>query len=121
MKTTSNLSFSDFWLSYPKRAGANPKHTAHQKYLAAVASGIEPERIINSAKAYALEARNEKIVGTRFVCQAVTWLNQKRWDDYAADPERIESDVKLDVDMKRRGWLWNGQKWEKTNYDQPET
>jgi hypothetical protein len=107
------LTFSEFWSSYPKRLGSNPKSAAQKKYNALVKSGIEPERMINSAKAYADELRDQKKLGTEFVCQARTWLNQERYNDYAPDPGSAERTAKINADMLRRGWKWNGAKWEK--------
>ena len=113
MRPKSKLTFSDFWAAYPRRRGSNPKAPAEKKFCAAVSSGIDPERIINSAKAYADELRDLQQLGSQFVAQAQTWLNQKRWDDYAPDPGSAERDARVAADMKKRGWCWTGQKWEK--------
>lgn len=107
------LTFTDFWDAYPKRRGSNPKAPAEKKYTAAIASGVDPERVINSAKAYADELRELNQIGTQFVAQAQTWLNQKRWDDYAPDPGSKERHAKIAADMAKRGWAWNGEKWVK--------
>ena len=107
------LTFSDFWAAYPKRRGSNPRATAEKRFYAAVKSGVEPERIINSAKTYADELRELHKIGTEFVAQAQTWLNQRRWDDYAADPGSAWRTAKIEADMAARGWTWSGEKWVK--------
>lgn len=75
--------FDEFWSKYPKREGANPKEPARKKFLAAVKSGADPTAIIRGAEAYATEQQQLGKVGTTYVAQAVTWLNQQRWRDYA--------------------------------------
>jgi hypothetical protein len=107
------LTFSEFWAIYPKRKGANPRALAEKKFNSAIRSGVDPERIINSAKRYADELRETEKLNTEFVCQAATWLNQRRFEDYAPDPGSKERDAKIDADMKRRGYEWDGSKWQK--------
>ncbi|WP_316159685.1 DnaA N-terminal domain-containing protein [Bradyrhizobium sp. SZCCHNRI3042] len=80
--------FADFWSAYPKRDGANPKEPARKKFLAAVKSGDDADAIIAGARGYAEELRRTNKLNTSYVAQAVTWLNQRRWTDYEAQPER---------------------------------
>lgn len=75
--------FQKFWTEYPKREGSNPKEPARKKFVAAVKSGAEPEAIIRGVVAYADEQKQLGKIGTTYVAQAVTWLNQQRWNDYA--------------------------------------
>src|ERR1700690_4223141 len=107
------LTFSDFWLCYPKRKGSNPKVLARTKWDRALRLGAEPERIINSARAYRDELTADGKVGTEFVCQASTWLNQQRWEDYKEDPGSKVREAKMNSFMANKGWIWNGTKWEK--------
>jgi hypothetical protein len=72
--------FAEFWLAYPKRQGSNPKAPAHLKFIRLVHGGVPAAAIIAGAKAYA-EAEGSN-VGTPYIAQAVTWLNQRRWEDY---------------------------------------
>jgi hypothetical protein len=74
--------FEAFWREYPKREGPNPKAPARKKFLALVASGEDADRIIEGARRCREDhlARNE--IKTRYIAQAVTWLNQRRWEDY---------------------------------------
>lgn len=77
--------FEEFWKVYPKRGdGDNPKKPAAKKFLALTLSGIDPVFIVESAKRYAANCDQRKDTGTRYVAQAVTWLNQARFDDYGA-------------------------------------
>lgn len=78
--------FEEFWRAYPKREGPNPKHTALKSFERAVSSGADPQAIIAGAKEFA--RREHKIVGSAFVPQAVTWINQKRWGDYETNREQ---------------------------------
>ena len=84
--------FEEFWKSYPKREGANPKAPARKSFLKAVRTGVDPPEVIAAAKRYADECRRLGIFATSKVAQAVTWLNQSRWDDYAATAPPAEND-----------------------------
>lgn len=70
--------FERFWLAYPSREGADPKKPAAKAFNAAVSRGADPEAIISAAKAHAVQMAGKD---ARFVPQAVTWLNQDRWQD----------------------------------------
>jgi hypothetical protein len=83
-RTYKGQDFEEFWKTYPKRAGANPKTPARQKFLAAVNSGVSPAEITQAARRYAGEQRQLGKIGTEHVAMASTWLNQKRWGDYPA-------------------------------------
>lgn len=107
------LTFYDFWLVYPPRKGANPKAAARTKWDTAIKNGVEPEVIINAAKAYRDEVIAEGNMGTPFVSHARTWLNQKRYEDYEPDPGSKERDARIDADMLRRGYQWLDGKWQK--------
>ena len=109
------LAFEDFWSVYPRRKGPNPKHPASLKFATAVKNGANPAHIISSARKYAEESREQGNEGTEFVCMARTWLHQQRWLDYAPESNeaRIERDKRLDIFMIEKGYVWNGQRWEK--------
>ena len=74
--------FIEFWNIYPKRRGNNPKHPASLKFLALVKSGVDPDAIVAGARNYATDPATE--AGTPYVKQAVVWLNQRGWEDYAS-------------------------------------
>lgn len=75
--------FERFWAAYPRRGGANPRAQAFDKFAIAVKNGADPEIIVTSAARYADEIRSKGKERTEFVKQALTWLNQKLWKDYA--------------------------------------
>lgn len=76
------MTFDDFWATYPRRRGPNPKHPASLKFATAVKNGADPAYIVSSARRYGEELREQGKFGTEFVAMATTWLNQKRWMDY---------------------------------------
>lgn len=76
-------SFERFKRSYPRRDGANPWQPAEKKFLALVKTGVDPEVMIRGAVNLAQEEGARGNVGTKFIPQAVTWLNQQRFQDYA--------------------------------------
>lgn len=75
--------FTALWAAYPKRLGANPRKPAEIKFNTLVAQGVPPETILAGVRALAAEAKADGSIGTKFVPQAITWLNQERWNDHA--------------------------------------
>lgn len=73
-----DVEFDLFWSIYPKREGANPKEPARRKFATWVAAGVDPEAINTGARSYAASVAGGD---ARFIAQAVTWLNQRRWQD----------------------------------------
>lgn len=76
--------FDEFWRSFPRRDGPNPRKTAETRFNALVKSGIDPEMLIAEAKKLAIDEGKRGNIGTRFIPQVATWLNQQRWSDHAA-------------------------------------
>jgi len=76
--------FEEFWKAFPRRDGPNPRKPAEQKFNALVKTGVEPAVMIAGAKQLASDEAKRGNIGTRFIPQAVTWLNQQRWSDHAA-------------------------------------
>lgn len=76
--------FEEFWQAYPRRDGPNPRKPAEQKFNSMVKSGLDPQTMIDAANKLASEERARGNIGTRFIPQAITWLNQQRWSDHAA-------------------------------------
>lgn len=74
--------FERFWKVYPKREGANPKAPAERSFRKEIKRGFDPEIIIAGAERYNAVETKAGRVGTPYICQAVTWLNQNRWGDY---------------------------------------
>lgn len=69
-----SAAFERFWAVYPKKV---EKRTAQAKFSAAVKGGVDPERIISAASAY---AKSPSVAGG-FVKHPTTWLNAGCWDD----------------------------------------
>lgn len=80
--------FEEFWESYPRRDGANPKEPAAKLFRAAVRAGNDPKRIIAGAKRCAAVEASK--IGTPYIPQAVKWLRDKRWNDYLAEAMKAE-------------------------------
>ena len=103
--------FEAFWANYPKRLGSNPRMPAEKKFATACSKGADPGHIVSSARKYADESREQGLLNTPYICMAQTWLNQQRWLDYA--PDSGENSAKVDEAMAKRGYKWNGERWEK--------
>lgn len=79
--------FEEFWKAYPHRGeAADPKKPAREKFDRALKRGVEPDAIIIGAKRFAEIERRAGRAGTEKCAQAVTWLNQDRWQDYQPAP-----------------------------------
>lgn len=99
-----------FWPSYPSRGTAsNPRKPARDKFLLAVRNGADPAELVAAVKRFAEIERLAGRLRTDKVAQAVTWLNQQRWGDYA-EPEATPTAstngrvfVKLD---SPQWWAW---------------
>jgi hypothetical protein len=80
---SSSEAFSRFKAAYPRRDGANPWQPAEKKFKALVKTGVDPEVMIAAASSLAREEAARGNIGTKFIPQAITWLNQQRFQDYA--------------------------------------
>lgn len=76
--------FDEFWQAYPRRGGPNPRNPASERFSSLVRSGVDPQMLIDAVKSYAEQERIRGKIGTEFIPQAKTWLNQQRWSDHAA-------------------------------------
>ena len=84
--------FAAFWERYPNRgAHGNPRKPALERFTAAVKRGADPAAIIRGAENYAAAVAQER-TEPRFVAQAVTWLNQERWQEYQHQPAPSRQD-----------------------------
>jgi len=106
--------FDSFWKIYPRRQGSNPKAQAKVAYDKAIRGGVHPDEIYNGARQYAASLGDE--AGTRFVAQAVTWLNQKRWADEYAAPDEIPWEGGIE-EQKRRALAYIQRKREEGDAD----
>lgn len=78
--TTSSASavlkaFGAFWLTYPKR---RDKEAAKKAFIAAVERGTDPAHIVDAAKTYAHERKDEDPKYTKY---PTTWLDKGCYDD----------------------------------------
>lgn len=76
--------FDEFWQAYPRRDGPNPRKPAETRFNSLVKTGLDPAMLIAAARKLAADEHARGNVGTRFIPQACTWLNQQRWSDHAA-------------------------------------
>jgi hypothetical protein len=82
-----NDGFDRFWRIYPSRGDAtNPKKPAREKFAKLVARGVDPEQIVAGTEGYRAAMRKQGQDGTRFVAQAITFLNQETWEQYLPRP-----------------------------------
>jgi hypothetical protein len=96
-----------FWPEYPKRGdAANPKKPAKDKFVRLVKDGIDPEVMISAAKRFCQIEREAGRHGTDKVAQAITWLNQQRFSDYAeiapAKPTGPPAGLPSDEELRRK-------------------
>ncbi|MET4184944.1 hypothetical protein ABIB94_007073 [Bradyrhizobium sp. JR7.2] len=101
--------FEEFWKAYPRREGPNPRKPAEQKFNALAKTGVDPAMMIAAVKRMATEQARD--VGTRFIPQAITWLNQQRWSDHAAVafsasaiPDKIALEDAVSIFAKTGQW-----------------
>lgn len=80
----SSDAFKRFKATFPRRDGSNPWLPAEKKFNALVKTGVDPEVMIRAAAELAREEGTRGNIGTKFIPQAITWLNQQRFTDYAA-------------------------------------
>lgn len=101
-------SFEEFWKAFPRRDGPNPRKPAEQKFNALVKTGVDPAIMLAAVKQLAIDEGKRGQIGTRYIPQTVTWLNQQRWTDHAAIaftpdlPEKLGWDEAL-TSFKRTG------------------
>lgn len=76
--------FEEFWQSYPRRDGPNPRKPAEQRFASLVKSGVDPQMMIDAVRQLCEAEQKRGKVGTQFIPRATTWLNEQRWSDHAA-------------------------------------
>jgi hypothetical protein len=62
----------------PRRDGPNPRKAAESKFNALVKSGLDPLMLVDEVGKFGAAEAGRGNVGTRFIPQTVTWLNQQR-------------------------------------------
>lgn len=83
-RTAIDQAFDEFWKEAKGSRGKarNPKHPARLKFFALVKAGVDPAAIIAGLRRYLADMRAAGKFGTEFVAMAVTWLNQRSFEDY---------------------------------------
>jgi hypothetical protein len=82
----SEMDWEDFKAAYPRRSGGQPWKPAKANFIREVTKHkVDAQTIIAGAKRYAEEMARTDKVGTEYVAQARTWLNQERWNDGYSD------------------------------------
>jgi DNA-binding IclR family transcriptional regulator len=72
--------FGAFWLTYPKR---RDKEAAKKAWTAAIERGAEPQQMVDAAKTYAQERKDQEPKYTKY---PATWLNNGCYDDEPDTP-----------------------------------
>ena len=90
-----NEAFQKFWVAYPSRGSAsNPKKLALDAFRRKAEAGVPVGDILRGVERFAAAvARQRHEEGEGFsprhaVCQAVTFLNQERYNDYGTEAEK---------------------------------
>ncbi len=93
------VAFEKFWDAYPSRSPAsNPKKLALDAFRRKVEAGVPVGDILRGGERFAAAVRQQQIQdGDRYdsrgaVCQAVTFLNQERYNDYGTQAEKPLTD-----------------------------
>lgn len=73
--------FEEFKKAYPRRRGANPWKPARAQWDAALRAGASSEQIIAAVKAGV--GYDTSKIDTEYIPQAVKWLRDRRFEDYA--------------------------------------
>lgn len=102
--------FEEFWKSFPRRDGPNPRKPAEQKFLALAKTGVDPDVMIAGVKQLAIDESRRGNIGTRFIPQAVTWLSQQRWTDHAAAAFADDGLVHVIDTLQLEAWDSHGVK-----------
>jgi hypothetical protein len=106
--------FDEFWKAYPRREGPNPRKPAEQRFDALVKTGLDPEFLIGEVRKFAALDDTRKAIGTRFIPQASTWLNQQRWSDHAAVAalaEGLAPEVQIEEAVKMFARFGHWSRW----------
>lgn len=87
--------FDEFWAAYPKRSPhSNPKHPAKLKFVnARTRLNVSHETLMAAVKGYAAAVAGKN---PEMIAQAVTWLNQRRWEEEYEAPVQPEQPSQID-------------------------
>ncbi|KQQ23717.1 hypothetical protein ASF53_05165 [Methylobacterium sp. Leaf123] len=121
-KGTEPEGFAEFWAAYPRRRGDNPRKTALKAYAAAIGRGATPAAMMVGVGRYAAHLAEIGKIGTEFVAQASTWLNQDRFEPPTGQAGPLSGQPPdhsaylaglTDDDWRRhvQGWRRTGGQW----------
>lgn len=104
--------FEEFWEAYPAKKG---KAAAQRNWSSLMRRGIDPQRIIDGAKAYAAEMRAKDDPKYKY---PQGWLTDGRWED---EPEPVEAPTRQSLysappvpdDMPRSLYV----KWNRAHFE----
>jgi hypothetical protein len=95
-----------FWAAYPSRGeGSNPKKPAIEAFDRAIGRGFDPEMIIAAAKRY----RSTFEGPSTFVMQAIRWLNNECWEQYA--PRQAQAAAVAEPKPREDPSTWDRARW----------
>lgn len=122
-KGTEPEGFDEFWAAYPKRDGDNPRKTAVRAYAKVIRHGLKPAALMAAVRAYSEELAAKGRIGTEFVAQASTWLNQERFDRFNGRPDPAEAkpsgpDTYL-ANLTDDDWRGHVRRWRSTGGQWP--
>jgi uncharacterized protein YdaU (DUF1376 family) len=80
--------WEEFLATYPKRKGTDGRTKGKEKFIALCKTGVAPKELIDAARRYARDPTTQ--VGTVFIKQIPTWLNQKCYLDAYSEPEKTK-------------------------------
>lgn len=90
-RTVTSDEFEEWWKVIPKRgSAANPKKPAREKFGRLIRDGTPVGDLMRAGRLWRDAEIAGKRDGTEKVAQAITWLNQERWNDYLAAVEVVE-------------------------------
>lgn len=117
MKAAYSQVFEQFWHAYPKRSGPNPKQAAYLRFRR-ITKTTDPATIISAAQSFANWADQSKKTGTEYIPMAQTWLNQRRWEDYAIEAARQPIAERVFVEIDTPQWeAWQSlRKWPQKDF-----
>ena len=102
--------FKKFWDTYPSRSPAsNPKKLALDAFRRKVDAGVPVGDILRGVEGFAAAVKQqqrqdgEKYNPRGAVCQAVTFLNQERYNDYGTQAEKPLTDEQRAALARHRG------------------
>lgn len=74
MKHKYSREFESLWITYPKRAGGNPKPKAYKAYQARIKEGYTHAEIMAGLMRYRAYCEKTAVIGSEFVMQAATFF-----------------------------------------------